>query len=130
MEQPLAGERRKTISTLTHILFGSCPNGSMLGGWMSEKYLDVYSRYLEKFLQGYAQAGAPVHAITSQNEIGTTSEWQNAGLSLVARVGGSVRPRSFRPAAASAAPDDSDFGCSIITTVTSIGWHCSSRISG
>jgi glucosylceramidase len=47
-------------------------NGSMLGGWMSEKYLGVYSRYLEKFLQGYAQAGAPVHAITSQNEIATT----------------------------------------------------------
>ncbi len=104
-------------------------NGSMLGGWMSEKYLDVYSRYLEKFLQGYAQAGVPVHAITSQNEIGDHSEWQNAGMPLVARVGGSVRPRSFRPAATSAAPDRLRSGCSIITTITTSGWHRSSRIN-
>ena len=47
-------------------------NGSMKGGWMSEKYLEVYSRYLEKFVQGYAQAGVPVHALSSQNEIVTT----------------------------------------------------------
>jgi glucosylceramidase len=47
-------------------------NGSMKGGWMSEKYLGVYARYLLKFLQGYAQAGAPVYALTSQNEIVTT----------------------------------------------------------
>ena len=44
----------------------------MKGGWMSEKYLDVYARYLWKFLQGYAQAGVPVHALRSQNEIVTT----------------------------------------------------------
>jgi glucosylceramidase len=45
-------------------------NGSMRGrgGWMSEKYLGVYAQYLEKFLYGYAQAGVPVQALTSQNE--------------------------------------------------------------
>ncbi len=37
-----------------------------------EKYLEVYARYLEKFLQGYAQAGVPVHALSTQNEIVTT----------------------------------------------------------
>jgi hypothetical protein len=25
---------------------------SVKGGWMSEKYLDVYSRYIEKFVRG------------------------------------------------------------------------------
>jgi glucosylceramidase len=47
-------------------------NGSMLGGWMSENFLDVYARYFERFLRGYAEAGVPVQAITSQNEIATT----------------------------------------------------------
>jgi glucosylceramidase len=45
-------------------------NGSMVGkgGWMSEKYLGVYAQYLWKFLQGYAQSGVPVQALTPQNE--------------------------------------------------------------
>jgi glucosylceramidase len=44
----------------------------MLGGWMSESYLEVYSRYLSKFLKGYAQLGILRHAITCQNEIEST----------------------------------------------------------
>jgi glucosylceramidase len=47
-------------------------NGSMKGGWMSEKYLGVYAQYLLKFMRGYEQAGVPVYALTSQNEIVTT----------------------------------------------------------
>ena len=57
------------LGPYTHSLW-ELAYGSMRGrgGWMSEKYLGVYARYLEKFLQGYAQAGVPVHALTSQNE--------------------------------------------------------------
>jgi glucosylceramidase len=51
-------------------------NESMLGGWMSEKHLGVYARYIDKFLQGYAQAGAPVQAISCQNEVATTQNGQ------------------------------------------------------
>jgi glucosylceramidase len=47
-------------------------NESMLGGWMSGKYLEVYSHYFDKYLKGYAQAGVPVQAVTCQNEIETT----------------------------------------------------------
>jgi glucosylceramidase len=68
-----AGGRTKDnyIGPYTHWLW-DLSNESMLGGWMSESYLEVYSRYLSKFLKGYAQLGVPVHAITCQNEIETT----------------------------------------------------------
>ena len=68
-----AGGRTKDnyLGPYTHWLW-DLSNESMLGGWMSESYLDVYSRYLSKFLKGYAQLGVPVQAITPQNEVDTT----------------------------------------------------------
>ena len=48
--------------------------GSMLGGWMSAKYLDPYARYLLRFVQDYAKAGVKIHALTSQNESETDQE--------------------------------------------------------
>jgi glucosylceramidase len=59
------------LGPYTHTLW-DIANESMLGGWMSEEYLGVYSRYIDKFLKGYALAGAPVQAITCQNETATT----------------------------------------------------------
>jgi glucosylceramidase len=59
------------LGPYTHSLWDMA-NESMLGGWMSDQHLGVYSRYIEKFLQGYAQAGAPVQAISCQNEVETT----------------------------------------------------------
>jgi glucosylceramidase len=59
------------LGPYTHALW-DIANESMLGGWMSGDYLDVYSRYIDRFLRGYAQAGAPVHAVTSQNEVAST----------------------------------------------------------
>ena len=59
------------IGPYTHSLWDMA-NESMLGGWMSDQHLGVYSRYITKFLQGYAQAGAPVQAISCQNEVETT----------------------------------------------------------
>jgi glucosylceramidase len=44
---------------------------TMLGGWMREKYLDVYARYYVKYLQGYAEAGIKIDALTPQNEVET-----------------------------------------------------------
>ena len=65
-------ERPKTFSVLTPIPFGISRNESMLGGWMSKEHLGVYSRYIDNFLKGYALAGAPVQAVTCQNEVATT----------------------------------------------------------
>ena len=48
--------------------------GSMLGGWMSAKYLDPYARYLLQFVQDYGKAGVKIHALTSQNESETDQE--------------------------------------------------------
>lgn len=48
--------------------------GSMLGGWMSEKYLGTYAHYLNEFLTDYAKAGVHIDAITSQNEVETDQE--------------------------------------------------------
>ena len=48
--------------------------GSMLGGWMSAKYLDTYARYLLRFVQDYGKAGVKIHALTSQNESETDQE--------------------------------------------------------
>jgi glucosylceramidase len=59
------------LGPYTHSLWDMA-NESMLGGWMSDQHLGVYSRYIEKFLQGYARAGAPVQAISCQNEVETT----------------------------------------------------------
>lgn len=43
--------------------------GSMLGGWMSEKYLDTYARYYVRFLESYAEKGMPIQALTTGNEV-------------------------------------------------------------
>jgi glucosylceramidase len=59
------------LGPYTHSLW-DMTNESMLGGWMSDQHLGVYSRYIEKFLLGYAQAGVPVQAISCQNEVETT----------------------------------------------------------
>ena len=48
--------------------------GSMLGGSMRRRYLRVYADYFVKFLQGYAAEGAPVSAITPQNEVDTDQD--------------------------------------------------------
>ncbi|MBV8551602.1 MAG: hypothetical protein JOY54_09895 [Acidobacteriaceae bacterium] len=47
------------------------PNGSMLGGCIHPKSFPAYAQYFVKFLQAYAQAGVPVNAVTSQNEVDT-----------------------------------------------------------
>jgi len=44
-------------------------NNSMLGGAMRRESLEPYSKYFLKFLQAYAEAGVPVDAVTSQNEV-------------------------------------------------------------
>ncbi len=44
-------------------------NKSMLGGAMRRESLAPYSKYFLKFLQAYAEAGVPVDAVTSQNEV-------------------------------------------------------------
>jgi len=45
--------------------------GSMLGGNIKPTNFAVYAQYLVRFLQGYAQAGVPINAITTQNETDT-----------------------------------------------------------
>ena len=59
------------LGPYTHTLW-DIANESMLGGWMSEEHLGTYSRYIDNFLKGYALAGAPVQAVTCQNEVATT----------------------------------------------------------
>jgi glucosylceramidase len=49
-------------------------NNSMLGGSMRKYYLPAYAQYYLKFLQGYADAGVPVQALTSQNEVDTDQD--------------------------------------------------------
>jgi glucosylceramidase len=49
-------------------------NGSMLGGSMRKKYFAAYARYFVRFLQAYAEAGVPVDAITTQNEVDTDQD--------------------------------------------------------
>ena len=48
--------------------------GSMLGGSMRQHYYAPYAQYLLKFLQAYSAAGAPVQAITVQNETDTDQD--------------------------------------------------------
>ncbi len=45
--------------------------GSMLGGWMTSRYLEPYSRYFGRFLDAYKAAGVEINAVTSQNEVET-----------------------------------------------------------
>ena len=49
-------------------------NNSMLGGSMRKFYFPSYAQYYLKFLQGYAAAGVPVQALTSQNEVDTDQD--------------------------------------------------------
>lgn len=49
-------------------------NNSMLGGSMRKFYFPAYAQYYLKFLQGYAAAGVPVQALTSQNEVDTDQD--------------------------------------------------------
>lgn len=42
--------------------------GSMCGGYMREKYLECYARYIVKFLEEYERRGIKVSAVTPQNE--------------------------------------------------------------
>ena len=49
-------------------------NGSMLGGSMRKYYFPVYAQYYLKFLQAYAAEGAPVQALTAQNEVDTDQD--------------------------------------------------------
>lgn len=49
-------------------------NGSMLGGSMRKKSFNAYAQYFLKFLQEYADAGVPIQAITSQNEVDTDQD--------------------------------------------------------
>lgn len=49
-------------------------NNSMLGGSMRKFYLAAYAHYYLKFLQGYAEAGVPIQALTSQNEVDTDQD--------------------------------------------------------
>jgi glucosylceramidase len=49
-------------------------NNSMLGGAMRNHYFNAYAQYYLKFLQGYASAGVPVQALTTQNEVDTDQD--------------------------------------------------------
>lgn len=42
--------------------------GSVAGGFMRRKYLEVYGDYFVKYLQAYAAEGIHIHAVTVQNE--------------------------------------------------------------
>ncbi len=45
--------------------------GSMLGGWMTHRYLGPYALYISHFLDAYRAAGVPINSVTSQNELET-----------------------------------------------------------
>lgn len=49
-------------------------NGSMLGGSMRKKNFGPYAQYFVKFLQGYAQEGVKINAVTVQNEVDTDQD--------------------------------------------------------
>ena len=42
--------------------------GSMCGGYMRDKYFDVYADYLVKYLEAYEKEGVHITALTPQNE--------------------------------------------------------------
>lgn len=74
----------KAVGKLNPDLFlFSCPwsppgwmksNGSMLGGSMRKKYLPSYAQYFVKFLEGYANEGVKIQAVTVQNEVDTDQD--------------------------------------------------------
>lgn len=47
---------------------------TLLGGTISRSHLGVYAKYLVKFLQAYGDAGVPLNAISSQNEVDTDQD--------------------------------------------------------
>lgn len=49
-------------------------SNTLLGGTMQKTYLSAYAQYFVKFLQGYKQAGVPIAAVTSQNEVDTNQD--------------------------------------------------------
>lgn len=51
-------------------------NKSMLGGSMSRQYLSSYAQYFLKFVRAYAEAGVPLQAVTTQNEVDTDQHGQ------------------------------------------------------
>jgi glucosylceramidase len=53
-------------------------NRSMLGGTIKKSTLEPFSRYMLKFVQAYEAEGAPVNAITVQNETDTTVDGRYA----------------------------------------------------
>jgi glucosylceramidase len=46
----------------------------MLGGCIQERWFATHAQYFVKFLQGYADAGVKVHAITVNNEVDTDQD--------------------------------------------------------
>lgn len=49
-------------------------NKSMLGGNMQRQYMPAYALYFNRFLKDYAAEGAPVQAVTIQNEVDTDQD--------------------------------------------------------
>lgn len=49
-------------------------NNSMLGGTIRRHLLPVYAQYMVKFLAAYRDAGVPIQAISSQNEVDTDQD--------------------------------------------------------
>jgi glucosylceramidase len=49
-------------------------NGSMLGGAMRKHNFEPYARYFLRFLNDYKAAGAPIDAVTVQNEVDTDQD--------------------------------------------------------
>ena len=45
--------------------------GKMCGGYMRDKYLEVYADYIVKFIESYAEYGIKISALTPQNETNT-----------------------------------------------------------
>ena len=41
---------------------------------MRNKWLDVYAKYFERFLDAYAEEGVPVQSVTPQNEVDTDQD--------------------------------------------------------
>jgi len=48
--------------------------GSMLGGSMRRRYMPAYAHYFLKVLQGYAEEGVAIQAVTPQNEVDTDQD--------------------------------------------------------
>jgi glucosylceramidase len=48
--------------------------GSLLGGSMEKRYFAAYAQYFVRFLKEYRDAGVPIRAVTSQNEVDTSQD--------------------------------------------------------